>query len=69
MSGGAKTMYLSLKELSERWGIPEKTIYGWILAGDKEAVPPVYRFGRGARRHTRFRLSDIEEIEAKSKVH
>ncbi|RMH40716.1 MAG: DNA-binding protein [Gammaproteobacteria bacterium] len=59
-------VYITIPELAERWGISIKTLYNW-LSRDSNSLPPIYKFGSG-KRCVRFRLDEVEQIEAQSKV-
>lgn len=48
--------YLTLHDLSERWGIAANTIYRWRSNGKG---PRGMKFGR----HLRFRMDDVRDFE------
>jgi excisionase family DNA binding protein len=52
--------FLTRKELCERWAVSTMTIKRRESAG----TLPVYKLGRG----TRYKLADIEKIEAQAEV-
>jgi len=52
--------FLTRKELCERWAVSGMTIKRRESAG----ILPVYKLGRG----TRYKLTDIEKIEAQAEV-
>lgn len=52
-------VFLSVRDLAERWQMAEQTIYNRISRGAQ--MPPSMRLGkRGARR---WRLSDVQAFE------
>jgi excisionase family DNA binding protein len=52
----ADTTHLTIRDLAERVGVPEQTVYQWNSRG---GGPPYMKIGR----HVRFRLADVVEWE------
>ena len=52
--------WLSIGEVSERFGMPVQTLYDWRRRG---YGPRAVRLGRGERGPIRYRLSEIERFE------
>lgn len=60
-STATEVRWLSIDQLSDRWGFDVETLYQWRARG---FGPRSVKFGKGRTAHLRYRLSEVERFEA-----